>query len=257
MKRLQGRVAVITGAASGIGQATAVRLAEEGAALAPTDVLDVSETVSLCEAAGAQASGLYLDVASKDDTQNAVDSIIQKWGRIDIWVNCAGVFNRIPTVDLSEEEWDRSVDINYKSIYLSARQYIPYMVKQGWGRVISISSMAAKMAYPREISYMSTKAAVLGATRSLAIDLGPHGATANAICPGPIDTAMLAKTHQELADDFGMTKDQWDRQVIETIPVGRFGKPQEVAALIAFLASDEAAFINGQSINIDGGMVFY
>jgi NAD(P)-dependent dehydrogenase (short-subunit alcohol dehydrogenase family) len=131
------------------------------------------------------------------------------------------------------------------------------MLQKGWGRIINMSSMAGKMAYPKEIAYCSTKAAVLGLTRALAAEFGPHGITVNAICPGPIRTEMLKNTYQALADEFEVSLEEWENRVLETIPVGRFGVPAEVAALTAFLASDEAGFINGQAINIDGGMVFY
>jgi NAD(P)-dependent dehydrogenase (short-subunit alcohol dehydrogenase family) len=142
-------------------------------------------------------------------------------------------------------------------MYLCAQAVIPHMLKNRWGRFINLSSMAGKMAYPKEIAYCSTKAAVLGLTRALAIELGPQGITANAICPGPIQTEMLRNTHQNLAEEHGVTLADWDAQVLKTIPVGRFGEPEDVAALAVFLASDEAGFINGQAINIDGGMVFY
>jgi NAD(P)-dependent dehydrogenase (short-subunit alcohol dehydrogenase family) len=257
MKRLEGKVAAVTGAAGGIGRAIAERFSREGANVAVLDIQDTSAAVDACRQAGAEALGLSLDVTSKAQINSATQNISETLGVVDIWVNNAGVFDNTATVDLSEELWDRVSDINYKAMYLCAQAVIPGMVTKGWGRFVNMSSMAGKMAYPKEIAYCSTKAAVLGLTRSLAIDLGPHGITANAICPGPIDTDMLTNTHQKLADDFGVTLAEWDKQVIETIPVGRLGKPEEIASLVAFLCSEEAAFINGQAINIDGGMVFY
>ena len=257
MKRFEGRVAAVTGAAGGIGSAISERLASEGAKVAVLDIQDTSKTVEACRKVGGEALGLSLDVTSKERIKEVAQEIETAFGSMDIWVNNAGVFDNTPTVELSEELWDHVSDINYKAMYLCAQVAIPGMVKKGWGRFVNMSSMAGKMAYPKEIAYLSTKAAVLGLTRSLAIDLGPHGITANAICPGPIHTDMLINTHQKLADEFGVTLAEWDRQVIETIPVGRLGKPEEIASLVAFLCSDEAAFINGQAINIDGGMVFY
>ena len=257
MKRFEGRVVGVTGAARGIGQAMACRFAEEGAGVVVMDITDTSETVAKCEGLGAKVLALRVDVCVKDNIFEAVEEIIRVFGRIDIWVSNAGVFDNTATVDLSEELWDRVSDINYKSMYLCAKAVIPHMQLHGWGRFINMSSMAGKMAYPKEIAYCSTKSAVLGLTRALAIELAPHGITANAICPGPIATDMLKNTHQKLADEFGVTLAEWDAQVLETIPVGRFGKPADIAALAAFLASEEAGFINGQAINIDGGMVFY
>ncbi len=257
MKRFEKKVVGVTGAARGIGQAMARRFAEEGAGVVVMDIAHTEETVAKCEEVGAKVLPLRADVRQQDSIYQAVEEIIHVFGRIDVWVNNAGVFDNTATVDLSEELWDRISDINYKSMYLCAKAVIPHMVLHGWGRFINMSSMAGKMAYPKEIAYCSTKSAVLGLTRALAIELAPHGITANAICPGPIATDMLKNTHQTLADEFGVTLEDWDAKVLETIPVGRFGKPEDIAALAAFLASEEAGFINGQAINIDGGMVFY
>jgi 3-oxoacyl-[acyl-carrier protein] reductase len=257
MKRFEGQTVGITGAGRGIGQAAAVRFAQEGANIALMDIGDLTGSARLCESFGAEVLALPLDVLSGEDIRAAVDRIVERFGGIDIWVNNAGIFDNTATVDLVEADWDRISGINYKAMYLCAQAVIPFMQAKGRGRIINMSSMAGKMAYPKEIAYCSTKAAVLGLTRALAVELGPQGITANAICPGPIQTEMLKNTHQLLADEFQVSLADWEARVIETIPVGRFGQPAEVAALIAFLASEEAGFINGQAINIDGGMVFY
>jgi NAD(P)-dependent dehydrogenase (short-subunit alcohol dehydrogenase family) len=257
MKGLKGRVACVTGAAQGIGQRICVRLASEGAKIAVMDILNTEETVNLCLDTGSDAKGYYLDVTDKNLIHKVVQQINDQWGRIDIWVNNAGVFDNTATVDVSEELWDRVSDINYKAMFLCSQAVIPIMEKNQWGRFINLSSMAGKMAYSEEIAYCSTKAAVLGLTRALAVELGGRGITANAICPGPIETEMLKNTYQHLADINGVTLEEWCNSILKTIPVNRFGKPEDVAALVAFLASEEAGFINGQSINIDGGLVFY
>jgi NAD(P)-dependent dehydrogenase (short-subunit alcohol dehydrogenase family) len=257
MRRFVGKTVGITGAARGIGQAIATRFALEGADVAVMDVADLSETAEQCETAGRAVLALHLDLRSGDAIRLAVNDVYKRFSKIDIWVNNAGVFDNTATTALSEKEWDRISDINYKSMFLCIQAVIPYMLKGHGGRIINMSSMAGKMAYPKEIAYCSTKAAVLGLTRALAAEFGSRGITVNAICPGPIRTEMLKSTYQTLANEFHMSLQDWEAKVLETIPVGRFGDPAEVAALAAFLASEEAGFINGQAVNIDGGMVFY
>jgi len=257
MKRFTERVAVVTGAGRGIGQAIAVRLAEEGAALAILDVHDAEETVALCRAQKGEAMALAVDVAQRKAVNAAVDRIADAWGAIDVWVNNAGVFDDTPLHALSEATWDRLMDVNCKSAYLCSQAVAPVMAEAGWGRIVNISSMAAKIPFADEAAYCSSKSAVLGLTRALAVELAPKGITVNAICPGPIETQMLDGTYRSLAARHGVTLAEWKAKILETIPVGRYGRPADVAALVAFLASEEASFINGQAINIDGGMVFY
>ncbi|MGQ9841150.1 MAG: SDR family NAD(P)-dependent oxidoreductase [Anaerolineae bacterium] len=257
MTRFNDKVAVVTGAAQGIGLAIALRLAQEGAAVALLDLQDTAAAADACRAAGADCLARAVDVSSRESLAAAVEAIAGRWGRLDIWVNNAGMFDNTPLEALSEARWDRVIGVNYGGMFLCSQLATPFMRKQRWGRIINIASMAAKVAFANETAYCSSKAAVLGLTRALAVELGPHGITANAICPGPISTEMLRNTYQHLADLNGVTLAQWEAKILEDIPVGRFGRPADVAALAAFLASDEAGFINGQAINIDGGMVFY
>lgn len=257
MGRFNHKVAVVTGAAQGIGQAIALRLAQDGAQVALLDLKDSTAAVSACQEAGAAAIGVAVDVADKQSIAAAVSRIVEQWGRLDIWVNSAGIFDDTSLTDLSEARWDQVIAVNYKSMFLCAQLAAPYMLAQRWGRIVNIASMAAKVAFPDEVAYCSSKSAILGLTRALAVELGPRGVTVNAICPGPIDTEMLAHTYQALADRQGTTLAAWRAEILKTIPVGRYGQPADVAGLAAFLASDEASFINAQAINIDGGMVFY
>lgn len=257
MQRFTNKVAVVTGAAQGIGAAIALRFAQEGARVALLDQQDPSGAAASCREAGAQAKGYLVDVTQRGSIEAVVAEVRAGWENLHIWVNNAGIFDDTPLTELSEDRWDRVIDVNYKSMFLCAQVAVPFMLAQGWGRVINIASMAAKVAFPNEAAYCSSKAAVVGLSRALAAELGPHGITVNAICPGPIDTGMLARTYQNLADAYGVTLEAWYDRVLETIPVARFGRPEDVAGLAAYLASDEAGFVNGQAINIDGGMVFY
>jgi NAD(P)-dependent dehydrogenase (short-subunit alcohol dehydrogenase family) len=257
MNRFSGKVAVVTGAAQGIGQAIALRLAQEGARIGLLDILNVTETASKCQEVGAEILSLVVDVTQKETLEAAVSQILAAWGQIDIWVNNAGIFDDSPLGELSEDRWDTIVDVNYKSMFIAAQMVAPQMAERGWGRIINIASMAAKVAFPNEVAYCSSKSAVLGLTRALGVELAPQGITVNAICPGPIETEMLKSTYQSLADQNNMTLAEWQAEILKTIPVGRYGCPNDVAGLVAFLASDDAAFINAQAINVDGGMVFY
>jgi 3-oxoacyl-[acyl-carrier protein] reductase len=257
MRRFENKVAVVTGAAQGIGAAIALRLAQEGANVAILDMQDTAAAVQTCQETGASAMGIAVDVAARSSIEAAVTDILTAWNGLHIWVNNAGIFDDTPLTELSEGRWDQVSNVNYKSMFLCAQLAAPHMLAQRWGRLINIASMAAKVAFPNEVAYCSTKSAVVGLTRALAVELGPQGVTTNAICPGPIYTDMLKSTHQSLADRHNTTLEAWDAKILDTIPVGRFGQPADVAALVAFLASDDASFINGQAINIDGGMVFY
>ena len=257
MGRFTGKVAVVTGAAQGIGQAIGLRLAQDGAHVALLDRQPVAESERLCRAAGAETLSFLCDVTQKESLQTAVQQIFDQWRHIHIWVNNAGIFDDSPLTELSEARWDQVVNVNYKSIFLASQLVAPHMTEQGWGRIINIASMAAKVAFPNEVAYCSSKSAVLGLTRALGVELGVQGITVNAICPGPIETEMLKYTYQSLADQHDMSLAEWQADIIKTIPVGRYGRPADVAGLVAFLASDDAAFINAQAINVDGGMVFY
>jgi len=257
MARFTDKVAVITGAAQGIGQAIALRLAQDGAHVGLLDIQDVTETNNLCRGANAATLEITVDVSKKQSIATAVNHIVNRWDRIDILVNNAGIFDDTPLLSINENLWDKVVDVNYKSMFLFAQLVVPTMVAQGWGRIINIASMAAKVAYTNEVAYCSSKSAVLGLTRALGVELGSQGITVNAICPGPIETEMLKNTYQSLANQNNMTLAEWQVEILKTIPVGRYGRPADIAGLVAFLASDDAAFINAQAINIDGGMVFY
>ncbi len=246
MAELTGRVALVTGAGRGMGRASAERLAAGGARVVVNDLDETraAEVADRLVAGGAEAIGVAADVADADDVSRLVDTTREKFGDVDILVNNAGVLRRTGILDLDEDEWDLVLDVNLKGTYLCTRAVLPAMKAAGWGRVVNISSSAG-----RSVStlggphYTTAKAAVLGFTRAVAREMGPFGITLNAVCPGLVNTEMVTEVitpaqTQDYADSF---------------PIGRLAEPEEVAELVAFLASDGAAYITGASLDINGG----
>ncbi len=241
-----GRVAIVTGAGRGMGRAVATRLAEGGAKLVVND-LDVESaerTAGALQEAGGEAVATPGDVTSSADVSRMVASALGHFGRIDVLVNNAGVLRPTPVFDIEEEEWDMVVNGNLKSTYLCSRAVLPAMREQGWGRIVNFSSTAGKsVSTVGGAHYTASKAAILGFTRHLAKEEAAHGLTVNAVCPGLIDTEMVRST---------ISKER-TAAYASSFPIARLGEPHEVAELVAFLASDKAAYITGASLDINGG----
>jgi len=244
MQRFIGSVVVITGAARGIGQAMALRLAQEGARVAVLDLADLSQTAALCRQAGAEVIARTLDVSRRADILAAVEAILAAWGRLDVWVNNAGVFDDTPLAELSEDRWQQVIDVNTKAMFLCCQAVAPTMLAQGRGRIVNLSSMAAKVAFPNEVAYCSSKAAVLGLTRALAVELGREGITVNCICPGPINTAMTARVDPKDKETYARRR----------TALRRYGDPEEVAQMTVSLCLPAASFLTGATIPVDGGL---
>jgi len=250
MKRLENKVALITGAASGIGRAAAVLFAQEGAKVALLDVdgPQGDQVAGEIQSSGADAVFLRCDVSSSKEVEGAVSAALERFGEIGVLYNNAGIgYSTGITVgaveDTPEQNWDRVLDVNLKSVYLVSKCVVPLMKKTG-GSIIHTSSIMGLRGLTGADAYTASKGAIVALTRAMARDLGPFGVRVNVICPGPVDTPLIAP----------MTSDpEWVRRERKSIPLRRIGKPEEIARAALFLASDESSVMTGSVIVVDGG----
>jgi 2-dehydro-3-deoxy-D-gluconate 5-dehydrogenase len=242
--RLNGKVAVVTGASRGLGQAMALALAEAGADVMAVDVIDGAGTRDRVRELGRACAALKIDLCAAGAPEKIVGETIAALGRLDILVNNAGIIRRAPFLEFSEKDWDDVLDLNIKAVFLMSQAAARPMVRQGGGTVINVASMLSFQGGIRVPSYTSSKSAVLGLTRLMACELGPMGITCNAIAPG----YMATDNTKELRDDAGRSK-----AILERIPLGRWGAPDDLKGAVVFLASDAAAYMNGHALAVDGG----
>ena len=244
---LTNRVAIVTGSARGIGQAIALKLAEVGADVVVNDVEAAAEPLESVAAEIRSKNRLSLavtaDVSSTEDVNRLVETAVSTLGKIDILVNNAGVTRDQLIMRMSDEDWDTVLDIDLKSAFLCTRATVRHMIKQRWGRIINIASITGLVGNPGQANYSSAKAGVIGLTRSIAKEVASRSITVNAIAPGAIDTPMTQRLDESQRQEF-----------LKRIPLGYFGSPRDVAEAVAFLASEEARYITGQVLNVDGGM---
>ena len=244
---LDSKVAIVTGAARGIGRAIALRFAQEGACVAVVDLREDEghETVRLIEAAGGQAMFAHTDVSDKDQVQAMVDTVVKQWGTIHILVNNAGICPFEDFLEMSEAMWDQVLDVNLKGYFLCSQAVAKVMVEQGVkGRIIAVSSISSEFGGSSQAHYCASKAGINLLVKSMAISLGPYGITCNAVLPGTVETDI---NREALADP--AVRDYWSKRA----PLGRLGQPDDIAGPVLFFASDGSDWCTGSMLVVDGG----
>ncbi|MCP8894948.1 SDR family oxidoreductase [Shinella daejeonensis] len=251
-RRGENKTALVTGASRGIGRAIAERLAAEGYRVFANDLkareAELDDLVATVRKAGDLCEILYCDVSDPASVETMAKDLLAKSGGLDLLVNNAGVRSVHEAGDIGPDEWDRMFAVNTKGTFLVTKAFLPHFRAKSAGRIVNIASIGGKRGGPTETHYCASKAAVINFTQGLAVEVAKEGITVNAVCPGVIDTDM-GRTHLEDAETL--------RKVLEKTAMGRVGNPQDVVGAVAFFASDDAAFITGQSLNVDGGILFH
>jgi len=258
MQRFMGQVAIVTGGAKGIGGACADRFAQEGARVALLDVLDVENQKHAAELRdqGYEAVALHCNVADPENVKAAVNKVLELWGRIDVLVAAAGIYSGSSLPDVSFQQWQRLIDINLTGVFLCNQAVAPTMMKQRSGSIINVSSMAGKTSWSCSAEYSSSKSGVIGLTRAVAMDMAAYSVTVNAICPGNTLTDMVTKdVAPAVGGRDGIPPDEWVKMRANECPLKRIAEPWEMGGVAAFLASEDAGYITGQAIEVDGGMI--
>src|SRR5438876_5884374 len=256
---LEGHVAIVTGAGRGIGRATALELARLGAdvVVAELDRASAERTAGEVKALGRRALAMVTDVTKLADLHTMAERTRAELGRIDVLVNNAGIYRAAATLDITEEHWDAVLTINAKAVFFATQAVLPAMIAQKRGAIVSVASMAGRIGSRTNLPYNVSKAAVISLTKSLALAHGADGIRANCVCPGFVETDMWTKVSREQGALLGMSAEEFTRQREKAVPLGRMERPEDVAAVIGFLASDRAGYMTGQALSVDGGLVMH
>jgi len=242
---MTNRTALVTGASRGIGRAVALALARAGARIvvASNEPENNEKVAAEVRALGVEALPVFVDLAAAESIQEAFGATLKQWGRVDILVNNAGITKDGLAVRMKAEDWDLVLSINLRGAFLASKLALPGMMRERWGRIINIASVVGQSGNPGQANYVSSKAGLIGLTKALAQEVGSRNITVNAVAPGFIETDMTARLPQEVRE-----------KMLAAIPLGRAGQPEDVAAAVRFLASDEAGYITGAVLNVNGGM---
>ena len=256
---LGGQVAIVTGAGRGIGRATALELARMGAdvVVAELDQEGAKRTAGEVGALGRRALVVPTDVTRRADLSAMVDRTRAELSRIDILVNNAGIYRAAASLDVTEEHWDAVLDINAKAVFFASQAVLPAMIAQKNGAIVNLASMAGKIGSKTNLPYNVSKAAVISMTKSLALAHAGDGIRVNCVCPGFVETDMWDVVAREQGKLMGLTAEEFTRQRASQVPLGRMERPEDVANVIAFLASPRAGYMTGQAVSVDGGLVMH
>jgi len=244
--RLKNKVAIITGGGTGIGKGIALQFAKEGAyvVICGRRKEPLEETVKLIEYNGGEAIYCIVDVSSYSQIQELVETTLMKWGQIDILVNNAGIYIPHDIASISEDEWDKVMNVDAKGVFLTSKAVLPHMLKQEKGKIINIASIAGLFGFAKSAAYCAAKGAVVNLTREMALDYAPHGINVNAIAPGVIESDMTKPM---------LSNEEAKKSFLEKTPVGRIGTLEDIAYAAVYLASEESDFVVGQTLVVDGG----
>jgi len=255
--RFKGMSVIVTGAAKGIGRACALRFATEGASVACLDMdAGANESAaSECETGENKSLAIACDVTDLKSVESAVKKVVETWGKVDILVASAGIYSGSPLAEVTQADWQQTLDVNLTGVFHCNQAVAGLLIEQGSGSIINISSMAGKTSWPGSAQYSASKSGVIGLTRSVAMELAPYGATANAVCPGNTKTEMVERVASIVAPGVDMQAGSWLEARRKDCPMMRFAEPWEIAGVVAFLASDDARYLTGQAIEVDGGMI--